>query len=439
MKYIFGTDALQMFGAGDLVNYAGDGTPSNAGSYNTNLNTTVETGHLAVEVKEFYDEALIRLAGPNLVHDQFGQKRPIPQRKGDSVEWRNFSKLPKALTPITEGVTPTGSKIRANGIYGRPNQYGDYVETTDRLNLVAIDNVKSETAKLLADQAGLTLDTVVRNELVGGTNVMYCPSVSGGTVTPVNSRTNITGNCRLRVKDVFKAAAILKSVNTPKINGSYVAIIHPDVSYDLMMEAGEAWIGLQKNTGNVSKIYNGELGSLGGVRFVESTEAKIWGPAEINNGVSRLTIASDVSASTSVTVNETLVAGSYSPGIPVYVDGTANTITAIAVDSGTGVATLTLGSAITKSAGTLICGQGGGKDGSAVYATLFLGENAYGVTSIEGGGLQYIAKQLGYGNDPLDQRGSQGWKAIKGAKRPVEEYMLRVESGGEFSDTAEAN
>ena len=87
----------------------------------------------------------------------------------------------------------------------------------------------------------------------------------------------------------------------------------------------------------------------------------------------------------------------------------------------------------------MICGQGAGKDGSAVFCTLFLGENAYGVTDIEGGGLQHIVKPRGYGNDPLNQRSSIGWKAPKGAKRLLEEYIVRVESGSEFSSSAEEN
>ena len=429
---------LQFFAAGDVVNYAGDGTGSNAGTYDTNLNTTVSTGDLAPEIKEFYDKALIVLAGPNLVHDQFGQRRPIPRGNGRTIEFRKFSKLPKALTPITEGVTPTGNKLRVTAITGTVAQYGDYVESTDLLNLEAIDNVKSETAKELADQAGLTLDTVVRNELVGGTSVFYAPSVSGSTVTPVTSRADITGNCRLRVEDIFKAATELRAVNAPKINGSYVAIIHPYVANDIMMQAGEAWIGIQKYTNNVSKIYEGEIGMLGGVRFVVSTEAKIYGPAEISDGLTRLTVASNASsAATSIVVNGVLTAGS-SLSIPCYINGVENTITAITPSTSTTTLTVSALSA-NVSAGATICGKGGGKDGSAVFCTLFLADNAYGVTELEGGGLQYIAKQLGYGNDPLNQRSSQGWKAIKGAKRLIEEYMIRYESGSAASDTAESN
>ena len=428
---------LQLFAAGDTVNYAGNDSDANAGTMNANNGgAPVSTGDLSAEMKTFYDKTLITLAGPNLVHDQFGQKRPIPKNGGKNIEFRRFSKLPKALSPITEGVTPTGNKLKVAAITARVDQYGDYIEQTDMLELTAIDNTIVEATKELAAQAGSTLDTVVRNELTGGTNVMY-GSKDG---TPATSRADITEAHKLTVKDVFKAAAELKAVNAPKINGSYVAIIHPHVAYDIMQEAGDTWVDIQKYK-NPEKIYRGEIGELGGVRFVESTEAKIIAPAAISDGVGRLHVKTAVAESTTaIDVDEVLTAGTYSgsAAIPVYVNGEENTI--VAVEAKTGYSTVTLGSAVTSAAvGDVICGIGAGKDGSAVFCTLFLAENAYGVTDIEGGGLEHIVKQRGYGNDPLNQRSSVGWKATKTAKRLIEEYMIRFETGSAFSDTADEN
>lgn len=325
---------IQMFAAGDVVN------------------ATTSEG-LSAEMKTFYDKTLIHLAGPILIHEQFGQKKPIPKNGGKTIEFRKFSKLPKAIQPITEGVTPTGKKIQVSAVTATVDQYGDYVEQTDVLELTAVDNTIVEVTKELAAQAGLTLDTIVRNELVAGTNVMYAPKIGAdGTETEVTSRGDLDDTCRIRVKDVFRAAAELKAINAPKIDGYYVGIIHPYIAYDLMQEAGEQWLGIQKYA-DPTKILKGEIGTLGGVRFVESTEAKIF--------------------------------------------------------------------------------EGG------VFATLFLGENAYGVTDIEGGGLEHIVKPRGYGNDPLNQRSSIGWKATKVAKRLVEEYMIRFESKSAFSASAEEN
>ena len=328
---------IQLFAAGDVVN-----------------KTTSE--QLSAEMKTFYDKTLITLASPYLVHDQFGQKRDIPKNGGKIIEFRKFSSLPKALTPLTEGVTPTGNKLNVSAITATVEQYGDYIEQTDMLELTAVDNTIVEATKQLAAQAGLTMDTIVRNEIVGGTNVLYCPKVVDGVETTVTLRSQLDASCLLRVKDVFKAAAELKAMNAPKIDGYYVGIIHPYVAYDLMQEAGAQWMEVQKYT-TPENMLKGEIGCLGGVRFVESTEAKIWK------------------------------------------DG----------------------------------------DSPAVFATLILGADAYGVTNIGGGGIEHIVKQKGYGNDPLNQRSSIGWKGLKVAKRLVEEYILRIESGSAFSGTATAN
>lgn len=413
--------SLTHFSAGEVVNTTG-GTLENG--------TLSDTNTLSPEMKTFYDKTLITLAGASLIHEQFGQKRPIPKGSGKTIEFRKFSRLPKALTAITEGVTPAGNKLSVSGVSCTVDQYGDYIEQTDMLELTAVDNTIVEATKELAAQAGLTLDTVVRNELIGGTNVMYAPLIKGNSETVITSRSDITSECKLRVKDIFKAAAELKAVNAPKIGGSYVAIIHPYVAYDLMQEAGEQWVGITKYV-NPENILKGEIGTLGGVRFVESTEAKIFGPAVINEGVTRAVLSADATSSSTVTVNENLGVKTFETPLEVFLAGEENTVLSVNGN------TVTLGKAVTAKAGDVLAGAGAGRNGDAVFCTLFLGENAYGVTDIEGGGLQHIVKQKGYGNDPLNQRSSVGWKATKVAKRLLEEYIIRYESGSTFSQADE--
>lgn len=235
------------------------------------LNTqTTGTSALSVEMKTFYDMTLIDLVEPDLVHAQFGQKRPIPKNGGKIIEFRQFASLPKALTPLTEGVTPNGRSISVSAKTAEISQFGDYVTVSDLLELTAIDNVILETTRAIASQAARTLDTIVRNIMAGGTNVMYQPKSSG---TAVTSRATLDATCTLTPATVRKAAGLLKRVNAKKINGKYVAIIHPDVATDLM--GTEEWQNAQRYV-NPEKIYNGEIGELYGVRFVESTEAKIW-------------------------------------------------------------------------------------------------------------------------------------------------------------------
>jgi N4-gp56 family major capsid protein len=82
------------------------------------------------------------------------------------------------------------------------------------------------------------------------------------------ARSALDDTCKLTVDDIYKAARFLKTQNAPKIDGSYVAIIHPDVAYDFMRD--DEWIDVHKYSAT-TEIFEGEIGKLGGVRFVETT------------------------------------------------------------------------------------------------------------------------------------------------------------------------
>lgn len=403
--------------------------------FDANTQTT-ETPGLSPEMKTYYEKRLIQLASPKLVYDQFGDKYPIPKNGGKNIEFRKYSPLEKANTPLTEGVTPTGNSMNVTTITGEVKQYGGWIGMSDMFLTSAIDNNVVEATKLLASQAGRTLDTVTREVLCGGTNVRYAPKVNGTTVTEVSSRADIDSTALITPELVFKANADLSAMNADPVDDCYVGIVHPHIEYDLMRN--DEWIEAHKYA-QPENIYAGEIGKLGGVRFVRSSEAKIFGPAKIAANLSRFTVKTAVSSSTtSVAINEAVPAESFATPVPVYVDGVENTITAITVADG--VSSVTLGTAVTSlSVGAVICGKGGGKDGSAVYATIIVGAHAYGTTELEGGGLEHITKPLGYGDDPLNQRASCGWKATKATVRLVEPYMIRLETGSSYSDTSETN
>ena len=308
-----------------------------------NTNVTTSPG-LSEEMKTYYSDYLIDNAIPKLVHDQFGQKHPIPKNGGKTIQFRKYNPLPKLTTPIQEGITPNGQSLNMTVIEATVAQYGGYVTLSDVLLLTAIDNNLVQATKLLGAQAGSTLDTITREVLNGGTNVIYSGDKS--------ARTALDADSVLSVNDIKKAVRLLKSQNAEKIDGDWVGIIHPDVSFDLTNDP--AWKDV-KTYSDPSDLYEGEIGKLYGVRFVETTESKIWANA--------------------------------------------------------------------------------GSGGRAVYSTLILGDNAYGVTELTGGGLEHIVKQLGSAgtSDPLNQRATAGWKATKVAERLVENYMVRIESASTFN------
>lgn len=239
-----------------------------------NLNTNTMSGNLKAEDKTFYDRALIHMARPNLIHGQFGQKRNIPKNGGNQIEFRKFTPLGKATTPLTEGVTPDGQNLDVSTVNATLHQYGGYVTISDNLDITGVDPVVTETLSLISDQAAQTIDTVERDILVCGTNVQYADG-------SVEARENLTSSNKMTVDILKRAVRTLKMNNTPKINGYYIAIMHPSVAYDLMSDPD--WIDAQKYTSaNVNKIYFGEIGEIAGVKVIESTEAKIWKEGDLS-------------------------------------------------------------------------------------------------------------------------------------------------------------
>lgn len=340
-------------------NWTGQHYSSNPGDHE---GTYTQNQDLSPEMKTFYDKNLLRLAEPKMIHDQFGQKRPIPGGNGKTIEFRKFNALPHvpADMELTEGITPNGQNYGVTAITATVKQYGGYITTTDMLNLTAYDNNMQEIMKLLASQAGFVSDTITRDIIQAGTNVMFADHGADGN----DERTDLGADDVLTIEDIKKAVRLLKRVNAETIQDSYVAIVHPDVVYDLMQDS--EWIDANQYAGS-GAIFAGEIGKMYGVRFVENTQAKIW---KDNTCPS-------------------ISAGVYRP----------------------------------------------------VYGTLVLGANAFGVTAVNGAGIETIVKQLGSGGtaDPLNQRATCGWKLQKTAKILADEYMVRLESTASYGPSAEAN
>lgn len=409
--------------------------------------TTMNTvgNDLSPEMKTYYDMELIEYAQAELVHDQFGQKRPIPQGSGKTIEFRTFTPLAKALVALTEGVTPDGNHLDVTTITATVAQYGDYIVQSDVLELTALDNTILEATKLLGKQAGLTLDTVTRNVLNAGTNVMYAPKIDSSThaETAVTSRAALDNTAILTADLVDQVATELRAQNAPTIDGDFVCILHPYAAYDLMRDPD--WRKPHEYV-DTQNIYQGEIGKYGGVRFVESTEAKIFCGANLAGSVRELVLGANISgAVTEITYSTSGVtlAENELKGRTIMINGVTAEVVSNTASTGTHkitVASTNFGSGT--SGTTKIYPGEGGKDGAAVFSCLFLGDGAYGVTEIEGGGLETIVKQKGSAGtaDPLNQRSSVGWKAIKTAEILIPTYLIRLECcSSRYSATAKAN
>lgn len=246
--------------AGTLVNT----TQNYVNAYDGITTTFSAPNDLSSTMKTYYDTELLENARPNFVHAQFATKQRLPSHRGKSVEWRKWNTLADAGV-LTEGVIPTGQKLGQSSMTSAILQYGTYVTVSDLLELHAIDNTILGATEELGASAGTTQDKLVRDTLAAGTNVQYV----GGAA----NRKALTADSLLTPTEINKAVTTLKKLKAPTINGKYVAIIHPSVAYDL--RENKDWIEAHKYAA-VTPLFTGEIGELHGVRFIETTEAKIF-------------------------------------------------------------------------------------------------------------------------------------------------------------------
>ena len=242
---------------------------------------TLQSGaFLSPKVEAVYNRMLLNRAVDTLMFDKFGMAKSIPAKsntkKGFAYRYKNM--LP-ATTPIVEydgSNIKSSNKIVRESVEYEVKHYGDYIEITDELDLYDYDNIKTSFTNILADQAALTVDTITRDALRGGTNVIY----ANGATTRLEL---VDGNKLAVIADLKLAALKLKNqrgvkfrsvivgsskIGTTPIRSAYVGITSPEVVEDLRLLVG--WKNVEDYAGGQT-ISEDEVGSYGDFRFVENT------------------------------------------------------------------------------------------------------------------------------------------------------------------------
>lgn len=345
---------------------------SNPGSY----------GSMPKLTRAYYFKTFLSIHEGRRVHAMFGQKATLPQGNGDTVMWRRYPALAVATTPLTAGVTPSGTVLTYQNVLGTVKQYGSWTGIEDVVSFLHPDNILSMATARLARQAADTEEVIIRDIINAGTSFLRVTAdvTSGTPTTGLGARTTVAAS--LTKKAIDTAVTMLEGVDaeyfhgmmaastkigTDPIGPAYVAIIHPHVAHDLINAAsglGTDFVPREKYaSGGVA--YPSEVGKYRNVRFVTSTYAKVWA----NTGAA--SIGGPTAAST---FRET-------------------TTTGTAAD---------------------------------VYSCLILAKDAYGVVKLEGAAATYYDKPGGQG-DPLHQRSTVAWKRFMGAAILDDTNMVRIE------------
>lgn len=395
-----------------------------------NMNTTTSAG-MAPLMEAVLNRYVLEMNKAQRKYTKFGQQVDIPKGKTKTIAFDKLSPLPKAVVPLTEGVTPTGQAVNVTRIKGEPQQYGNYVSYTDQLDFFAHDPSPEvlKYTELLGENQIETYERLDAMELASGLNVFYA-----GTATSRGELSDV-----LSVKDVRRAVTALKRNKVKPADGkNYICFIHPDVVYNIWDDKEWRDVHTYKDTTNV---YTGEVGKLFGVRFIEDPDAYVfYGNSIADKFANELTVVKVSATGDKVYVAETLASADITPITTagyVRINNKKMAVTAGAAGAN-GAAYLTItgaSSALIEPDMKIYAGEGyhtvAGTDaaeGEKIYSTIILGKNAFGTSGDKT--VELINKNLGSAgtNDPLNQRGTIGWKGYRFFKIIEQTKMVRIES-----------
>jgi len=209
---------------------------------------------------------LLRRTVPILLHQKFGQKRNIPRNNGKVIDFRKFASLSTSTDPLTEGTLYTDLKeLSMTNVTATIAQYGNAVGFSDIVSTTTLDPVLTEATELLGENAGESIDELVRDVIILGTNVQYASTAT--------SRATVTAAMTMTVAEIREAVLTLRIGRARKINGNWQSIVHPRTSHDI--QGTSEWV-TANNEQQTSRVFDGSLGMLYGVKFWETDKAKVY-------------------------------------------------------------------------------------------------------------------------------------------------------------------
>lgn len=226
----------------------------------TNLTTSAGLAHLQQVLHR--KKALSRLM-KKFVFRSACMKDSLEQNSGRTVQWFRYNNLAADVTSATEGTVGTGESVSSRVVQATVSQYANFITVSDLLVATAIDPVVRNFAELLGYEAGLTLDTMVRN-------------VIDSEATNTNQTALAT---YARVNDFRKARHSLQADDVlPFEGGNFKAFISPYASYDLVADPAAAGLAdiVKYNTNvNSSALVTyedrGKIATVAGCDIIETT------------------------------------------------------------------------------------------------------------------------------------------------------------------------
>jgi len=221
---------------------------------------------LITPVQVYYDKVFLDRAKIELRHDFGAQVKNVPLNSGQVVRWTRFSPLAIITSALSEATNPAEVAMTATQVSATLLEYGNVTNVSSLFSMTQIDVDLKEHIEVHGQNAGESIDQLIRTELHSGSTALIVAGTLGNPAAPNISDIHLT--------DVFTGAAVRQAVRTLKLNkaqrfesGLYRGIIGPASSYDLF--GNSEWLDAHRYTTS-DAIERGVVGKLHGVEFVET-------------------------------------------------------------------------------------------------------------------------------------------------------------------------
>jgi len=214
----------------------------------------------------YYDRVFLERAKTELRHDFGAQVKNIPMNSGKTVYFTRFTPLALATTALSEAANPTAVDMTAATVSAVLADYGSYTTVGSLYSMTSIEDGLREHIEIHGQNAGETIDRLIRQELFSGATAMYPSTVTSSSLTITNVHTTDT----LTGLEVRRVVRTLKNNKAPRFeNGMYRGIVGPYTAMDLM--GNSEWLDAHRYT-DADAIKRGVIGKLHGVEFVETND-----------------------------------------------------------------------------------------------------------------------------------------------------------------------
>ena len=411
----------------------------------SNMNYSYDAGIAPSLPEQYMQRKALENVKPNLRYLDDADLIPMPKNNGKFVTFFRYTELPAVTQPLYEGVTPDGQKLEETAFSVATKQYGRHMEYTDEIDLWHVDSKTKAMSERLNRQARLSIDTVGRDQIMAGLNVMYPGSVT--------SRASLTKANILTYAVIKKAVRNLKKKGAqPFSDGFFHAKIDHDTYYDLTQDSH--WIDVATYQDD-SRVKNYELGTIYKVKFFEVDNGKIFENETYLYGTTDDLTAANLSgdefdaATRTMIVSDTISEDEARElaGKMVYVQYTKSLtdyVTPMCIErvypkekkiKFRWVPAKATTDEWTYAQDLKIVPSGGASNGDEVHASIIYGQHAFGMVSLGDAkrpNIQIIVKPVGSSgsDDPLNQRGTVAWKVPFFACAVIQDdFIVRIEHG----------